>query len=121
MTTSNDFAKQGQNVADKAADQVQAGIRNAHQIGDKLSNGVEQARSHAGPSIQAAADQAQTFVGQGIDSARAAAQRVYDGSRQASDSIVTYTKENPVKAILIAAASGALLLTLVNALSRSRE
>ena len=46
-------------------------------------------------------------MGQGIDSAKAAAQRVRDGAAQASDSLVTYTKENPVKAILIAAASGA--------------
>jgi hypothetical protein len=60
-------------------------------------------------------------MGQGIDSAKAAAQRVRDGAAQASDSLVTYTKENPAKAILIAAASGALLLTLFNALSRSRD
>lgn len=124
-TTSNDLAKQGQDFADKAADKVQSGVREARQtankVGNKFSSDLEAGRSQASPSIKKVAEQAQSIVGQGIDSARAAAQRVRDGAAQASDSLVTYTKENPVKAILVAAASGALLLTLFNALSRSRD
>jgi ElaB/YqjD/DUF883 family membrane-anchored ribosome-binding protein len=106
-TTSDDLAKQGQDFADKAADQVNGGIRKARQTATKLG--------------EAAADQAQTLLGRGIDSARATAQQVRDSATQASESLVTYTKENPVKAILIAAASGALLVTLIKALSRSRD
>jgi cytochrome P450 len=52
-TTSNDFAKQGQDFADKTADKVQSGIRDARQtatkVGDKLSSEVEGARSQSGP------------------------------------------------------------------------
>src|ERR1700688_3138146 len=44
-TTSNDFAKQGQDFADKTADKVQSGIRDARQtatkVGDKLSSDME--------------------------------------------------------------------------------
>jgi len=106
-TTSDDLAKQGQDFADKAADKVNGDIRNARQTATKLG--------------MAAADQAQTLLGRGLDSARATAQQVRDSATQASESLVTYTKENPVKAILIAAASGALLVTLIKALSRSRD
>jgi ElaB/YqjD/DUF883 family membrane-anchored ribosome-binding protein len=124
-TTGNDLAKQGQNFADKAADKVQTGIQSARQTGaevsDKLSSAVETARTQAGPSIEKAADQAQTLYRQGVDSAKAAAQSVRDSAAQTSESIVTFTKENPVKAILIAAASGALLITLFNALYRPRD
>jgi ElaB/YqjD/DUF883 family membrane-anchored ribosome-binding protein len=124
-TTGNDLAKQGQHFADKAADKVQTGIQSARQTGaevsDKLSSAVETARNQAGPSIKKAADQAETLVGQGIDSAKAAAQQVRDSAAQASESIVSFTKENPVKAIFIAAASGALLITLFNALYRPRD
>jgi ElaB/YqjD/DUF883 family membrane-anchored ribosome-binding protein len=124
-TTGNDLAKQGQNFADKAADKVQTGIQSARQTGaevsDKLSSAVETARNQAGPSIEKAADQAQTLYRQGVDSAKAAAQSVRDSAAQTSESIVTFTKENPVKAILIAAASGALLITLFNALYRPRD
>jgi ElaB/YqjD/DUF883 family membrane-anchored ribosome-binding protein len=106
-TTSNDLAKQGQELADNTADKVNGGIRDARQTAAKLG--------------EAAADQAQTLLGRGIDSARATAQQVRDSATQASESLVTYTKENPVKAILIAAASGALLVTLFKALSRFRD
>jgi len=78
-TTSNDFAKQGQDFADKTADKVQSGIRDARQtatkVGDKLSSEVEGGRSQSGPSIRNAVDQAQTIVGQGMDSAKGAAQQ----------------------------------------------
>jgi ElaB/YqjD/DUF883 family membrane-anchored ribosome-binding protein len=124
-TTGNDLAKHGQDLADKAAGKVQSGIESARQAGaaasDKVSGVVETARSQAGPSIKKASDQAQALVGQGIDTAKAAAQQVRDSAAQASESIVSYTKENPVKAILIAAASGALLVTLLNALYRPRD
>jgi ElaB/YqjD/DUF883 family membrane-anchored ribosome-binding protein len=124
-TTGNDLAKQGQDFADKAAEKVQNGIQSARQtgaaVGDKFSSAVETARSQAGPSIKKVADQAQSLVGQGMDSAKAAAQQVRDTAAQTSESIVTFTKENPVKAILMAAASGALLVTLVNAFYRSRD
>lgn len=106
-TTSDDLAKQGQELADKAADKVNGGIRNVRRTAAKVGETVS--------------DQAQTILGRGIDSARATAQQVRDSATQASESLVTYTKENPVKAILIAAATGALLVTLFNALSRSRD
>jgi ElaB/YqjD/DUF883 family membrane-anchored ribosome-binding protein len=106
-TTSNDLAKQAQDLADKTADKVNGDIRSVRRTATKLGEAV--------------ADQAQTILGRGIDSARATAQQVRDSATQASESLVTYTKENPVKAILIAAATGALLVTLFKALSRSGD
>ena len=108
MSTSvNDLAKQAHEFVDKAD--------------DKAHRGIDKVRQKASTVGDTAADQVQTIVGRGIDGAKAAVQQVRDSATQASESLVTYTKENPVKAILIAAASGALLLTLFNALSRSRD
>jgi ElaB/YqjD/DUF883 family membrane-anchored ribosome-binding protein len=106
-TTSDDLVKQGQDFVDKAADRLHNGISSARQTATKIG--------------ERAADQTQTILGRGIHGAKAAAQQVRESTAQASKSLVTYTKENPIKAILIAAASGALLLTLFNALSRSRD
>jgi ElaB/YqjD/DUF883 family membrane-anchored ribosome-binding protein len=106
-TTSDDLVKQGQDFVDKAADRLHNGISSARQTATKIG--------------ERAADQTQTILGRGIHGAKAAAQQVRESTAQASESLVTYTKENPIKAILIAAASGALLLTLFNALSRSRD
>jgi ElaB/YqjD/DUF883 family membrane-anchored ribosome-binding protein len=105
-TSSDELAKQGQDFIGKAADRLHNGISSARQTATKIG--------------EKAADQTQTILGRGIDGAKSAAQQVRDSATQASESLVTYAKENPVKTILIAAASGALLLTLFNALSRSR-
>jgi hypothetical protein len=55
------------------------------------------------------------------DQSGAAIQRARDTAAQASDSILEYTRTNPVKALMFAAASGALLLTLIKALTPSRD
>lgn len=124
-TTSNDFAKHGQDWADKAADKVQSSIRDAQQTaneaGEKLSNKVETVRSQAAPSIRKFADQTRAVVRQGMEAANTATKQVRDTAMHASDSLVAFTKENPIKTILAAAASGALLLALFNALARSRD
>ena len=88
----NNLAKQGQALADKAA-----------------------------PFLSRVAGQAQAFGKQGVDAVNEAAQQARRKASDASDSIISYTQENPVKALLIAAASGALLLTLINALTPSRD
>jgi len=110
----DDFAKKGQDFADKAADRVQSGLRNAEAA-------TETARSQAGPSIKKAADQAQGIWTQGMDAVGTARRQVRDTAMQASDSLAAFTRENPLKTIVIAAASGALLLALFNTLARSRD
>jgi hypothetical protein len=56
-----------------------------------------------------------------MEAANTATKQVRDTTMHASDSLVAFTKENPIKTILAAAASGALLLALFNALGRSRD
>ena len=46
---------------------------------------------------------------------------VSDAASQASDTIIAYTKKNPVQALMIAAVSGALLLALAKFLAPSRD
>jgi hypothetical protein len=49
------------------------------------------------------------------------ASQARDVASNASDSIVAYTKNNPVKALAIAVASGALLYAAIKALTPSRD
>jgi ElaB/YqjD/DUF883 family membrane-anchored ribosome-binding protein len=92
VTGDNNFGKHGQEIADKTADKLQSGIRNAkdtaNRAGDKLSESVEKVRATA------------SDVG---------------------DSVVSYTRDNPVTTILISAAVGALIATVVSALLPSRD
>jgi len=90
--TTDKFAKQSHSAVDNAADKIHDGIRGA-----------------------------QRTVRQGLKSVNAASRRISDTASQVSDTVSSYTKKNPVKALLIAAASGALLLTVIKTLVPSRD
>jgi ElaB/YqjD/DUF883 family membrane-anchored ribosome-binding protein len=107
MDKLSDVSQQGRGAIDKAADAVQSGIDRGSA---KVSDGVEAARG-----------QAKSALGKVRDQSGAAIQQARDTATQASDSIIEYTRTNPVKALMIAAASGAVLLTLIKALTPSRD
>jgi ElaB/YqjD/DUF883 family membrane-anchored ribosome-binding protein len=117
--------KNGQTLADRAAGKVQDGIRDAQQTakdaGNTLSNKVDDLRSEAGPTLSKVVGRAQSIGRQGMDAVSDAADRARKFSANASDLIIDYTKDNPVKALLIAAATGAALLGLVKLLKDSRD
>jgi ElaB/YqjD/DUF883 family membrane-anchored ribosome-binding protein len=121
--SNNNFGKQTQDLADKAAEKVQSGIRTAkdtsNQVADRLSDTVEAARSSAGPSIAKAAEQAQSIANQTINSLDAATKKVRATAADVADSVISYTQDNPAKAILISAAVGALIGVLATTLNRS--
>jgi ElaB/YqjD/DUF883 family membrane-anchored ribosome-binding protein len=121
----SDLANKGQAFADKAADKLQSGIRDARQsvstAASSASNKVEAMRSGVGPAIDNASGNAQGLLRQGRDAVSDATRKAQDFAYDAQDSIVTYTRHKPVKALLIAAAAGAALITLMRAFSSSKR
>ncbi len=124
-TSTSDFANKGQAFADKAADKLQGGIREARQgvnsAASSASNKVESMRSEVAPAIDRASDKAQGLFSQGLDAVSDATRKAQDFAADTQDSIVTFTREKPVKALLIAATAGAVLVTLIRALSPSNR
>src|ERR1700677_3182165 len=104
-TPSNAIADSGKDMADAAANKIQSGIREAKKTIDKaadqLSSKVEDLRTDSKPVIKQMRDQAQSFA----EGARDTGRQFRDAASRASDSVTSFTKENPVKAILIAAES----------------
>jgi ElaB/YqjD/DUF883 family membrane-anchored ribosome-binding protein len=124
-TVTGNFAKTSQALADKATDKVQAGIRSAQQsakdAGASLSSRVTDAHDKAIPVIRKASSQAQSTVQQGFDAVSDIAAQARDMVADTADSIVSYTKRNPVQALAIAAASGALIYVAIKALRSYRD
>jgi ElaB/YqjD/DUF883 family membrane-anchored ribosome-binding protein len=110
--------KQGQVLVDSAADKVRNGISDASAV---LSNKVDEIRSDATHGVRQAAARAQAMGRQGVDAVTEFAGRARDTASSASQSVIDYTKENPVKALAIAAVSGALLVTVAKAIKSSRD
>jgi ElaB/YqjD/DUF883 family membrane-anchored ribosome-binding protein len=119
------FTTTGQALADKAADKTQSGFRTAQDIaketGNVLSSKLEDVRSDAGTAVRKGARRVRAARQQGLDAITDMAGQAREVASHATDSIVAYTKKNPVKALAIAAASGAVLYTMIKALSPSRE
>jgi ElaB/YqjD/DUF883 family membrane-anchored ribosome-binding protein len=116
--SNNNFGKQTQDLADKAAEKVQSGIRtakdSANQVADRLSDTVEGARSGVGR----AADQAQSVANQTLDSFGSATKKVQATVADVGQSVISYTQDNSVKAILISATVGILIGALATTLNR---
>ena len=101
VSSPGEFAEQSENAADRTANTLQNGIDSA---AETLADTVESVRAQVKPIVGK--------VG-------TAAQQAWDATVGVSDSVVNYTKDNPVKALAIAAALGALLSTLLSAISSS--
>ena len=88
---------------------------------NNLANKGQALADKAAPFASRVAGQAQALGKQGVDKANDIAQQARKTASQATDSILSYTQENPVKALLIAAASGALLIAFLKAVTPSRD
>ena len=112
-------------VTDQAAETAHNALRStqgvANQAFDRLSDKIESAREHAVPLINRLTSQAENAAHRGADVVRDASAQVREKALKASDTTVSYIKDEPVKAMLIAAATGAALMALIGLLSRSRN
>lgn len=111
----------GNNLVDQAAAAANQGITATHQALDGLAGGVQSLRDQASPRLDGAKAQASAMLHRGVDALRDGSQQVRAKAHQASESTTHYIQQEPVKAVLIAAATGAVLMALVSLLTRSRR
>jgi ElaB/YqjD/DUF883 family membrane-anchored ribosome-binding protein len=124
-TPSKPLAQQGQDMADGAAGTAQDAIRSTQRASDqalnRLSDKVDEVRSQAAPLLNKVSSQAEAAARRGMEAVRDTSQQLRERAQQAQDMTVAYVKDEPIKAMLIAAATGALLMGLISLLSRSRD
>ena len=89
--------------------------------GQKAIDKVDDLLAGATPALTKTVSRAQSIGRQSIDAISEMASQAQNVASNASDSIVAYTKKNPVTALAIAAASGALLYAAIKALTPSRD
>ena len=68
---------------------------------------------------QTAADAANAFLKSSADSVVQTTHHLRDSAQQATNKTTHYIREEPIKSVLIAAATGAVLMALVGLVSRS--
>ena len=92
--------------------------KNTLEQSSSLVDQAAQSADHAIKSTQRVANDALDSL---ADSVRETSQQLRDKAQHASATTVNYVKHEPVKAILIAAATGAALMALISLLSHSRH
>ena len=117
--------EQTNGLVDQAALSADNAIRSTQRLAndalDSLAGSVQDARHQATPLLNRASDKAGALAQRGVNAVRDGSQQLRDRALRASDSTVMYIKDEPLKAMLIAAAAGAALMALVGLLSRSRS
>lgn len=111
----------GNNLVDQAATAAHQGISATHHALDGLAGGVQSLRDQASPRLDGATAQAGAMFKHGMDTLREGSQQLRARAQQAGESTTHYIQQEPVKAVLIAAAAGAALMALIALLTRSRR
>jgi ElaB/YqjD/DUF883 family membrane-anchored ribosome-binding protein len=111
------------NAADAAAPPVEHALQSTQRVADraldKLSSTAQDLREQVSPLLERAGEQASALAQRGVDAVRDRSLQVRDQALRASDGTLNYIKDEPVKAVLIAAAAGAALMALLGLLRKS--
>lgn len=116
---------QGNGLVDQAADSADHAIKSTQRVAnatlDRMAGTVQDLRHQAAPLLNRVSAQASELAQRGVDAVRDTSQQLRDKAVRASDGTVNYIRDEPVKAMLIAAATGAALMALIGLMSRNRH
>jgi ElaB/YqjD/DUF883 family membrane-anchored ribosome-binding protein len=125
IATNKPLSQTGTEVADQAAQGADNAIKSTQRYANEslntLSDKVQDVRDQAAPVINRVAEKAETLARRGLDAVKDTSEQLRERALRASDSTVGYIKDEPVKSILIAAATGAALMALISLMTRSRD
>lgn len=112
-------------VADHAAQSAEKAIKSTQRVAnetlDGLADGVQDLRHQAAPLLNRVGEQAGAMAQRGVDAVRDGSAQLREKALQASDTTVSYIKDEPIKAMLIAAGAGAALMAMLSLMTRSRD
>lgn len=108
-------------ATDKADQALQSTRHMANGALDTLKDSVDQVRDQVPSALVRSAAEVENLARRGIERAKETSAAVKDQAQRASDRTVSYIQDEPLKAVLIAAAAGATLAVLMGWLSRSRN
>ncbi len=125
--TTNDFSADSRlnraaataaSTAKEGTDAADAGVDRAL---NAASGKLDDLRTHAGPALKQGIDQAKSWVDAKAVRVQHRVQAARDKASDLTDQAIDYTRDEPVKALLIAAAVGVGLMGLLGLIMRSRD
>jgi ElaB/YqjD/DUF883 family membrane-anchored ribosome-binding protein len=112
-------------LTDRAAHSADSAIKSTQNAAngafDSLSGTVKDIRDQAVPMVTHATEQASALAHRATDAVRESSRQLRQKATHASDVTVGYIQHEPIKSVLMAAATGAALMGLISLMSRSRD
>ena len=112
-------------LTEQAAKNADTAIRStqrlANQSLENLAEKVQDLRDQTIQLLNRVASEAEALARRGLDSVRDTSAQLRDRAAKVSDNTVGYIKDEPMKSMLIAAATGAALMALVSLVTRNRD
>ncbi|MBP9905925.1 MAG: hypothetical protein KBF66_10225 [Rhodoferax sp.] len=109
-------------AASQSADHaITASQQAANQALENLAQAMQELRHQATPVMDRASQQVSDLAHRGLNSVRETTYQLRQKAEHASENTVNYIKHEPVKSVLIAAATGAALMALISLVSHSRS
>ena len=103
-----------------AENAMQATQELAQQALNSLGSGVQELRDKTFPMLHKAADSASNFAHRSVDAVHDQSVRLRDQAIRARANTSDYIRDEPVKSVLMAAATGAALMALIGMINRKR-
>lgn len=110
-----------ENFAQRAANKAEQGIESTRQTANQALDKASELSQTVPSLLSQFSDQIQEAARRGIEQAKCLSRDTKDKVNAAGERAVTYVKDEPVKSILIAAATGAAAAALIGWLARSRN
>ena len=121
----NSSAEKSNHLVEQAALSADQAIKSTQQVAnetlDNLTNTMQDLCHKATPAMERAVESVNAFAHRGVDGVRETSQQLRIKAEKASENTVNYIRQEPVKAVLIAAATGAALMALINLVNHARH
>lgn len=112
-------------LVDHAAATADQAIRSTQRVANEaltgLAGSAQNLREHAAPVVDGVADRASALAHHGVDAVRERSHQLSESAHRVADGTRHYVQDQPVKSLLIAAATGAALMGLLAFLAGSRR
>lgn len=113
------------NLVEQAAASADRGIKATQSVAngtlDTISDSVKDFRADASAALDRSHEKIAALARRSLDAVRGGSQQLRDTAHRTSDRAVGYVKDEPVKAMLIAAAAGVAVMALISLFTRSRR
>ena len=118
------LGEKAHDLAATSADDTKGGMSPGRQIADatvdRIADGMHQVRRSTAPVVKRAKRQAGVLLEQSGEILSDVSDRAMETATDISKSLVSYTKKNPITALLLALGAGALLVSAAKAIRSHR-